>query len=268
MSAWPDLQAAFGAAMLTDDPAAPDGALAALVRADRLSADARLRIYRHHVLTTLSDALRSAYPVVTRLVGDGFFAYAADRYVRVHPPGGPCLFEYGDSFPAFLASFPPCRSLEYLPDVARLEWALHVAAHAPDATGLDAEGLRGLRPADAGRLVVRFHPSVSLLVSSWPVDRVWLANRPDGETEEPVDLGAGGVRLEVRRVDDEPGFRPLAPGPFALRRALADGRPLADAADLAVAADPTLDLALALHDLLRDGVLVGFAVASPTEDTP
>jgi hypothetical protein len=268
MSAWPDLQAAFGAAMLTDDPAAPDGMLAALVRGDGLGVDARLRIYRHHVLTTLTDVLRSAYPVVARLVGDGFFAYAADRYVRAHPPGGPCLFEYGGAFPAFLASFPPCRSLEYLPDMARLEWALHVAAHAPDAPALDPQALRGLPAADAARLVVRFHPSVFLLASPWPVDHIWLANRPDGETERPVDLGAGGVRLEVRRVDDEPGFRPLAPGSFALRCALADGRPLADAADLAVVADPTLDLALALHDLLRDGVLVGFAVASPKEETP
>jgi hypothetical protein len=268
MSAWPDLQAAFGAAMLADDPAAPGGTLAPLVRGDGLSADARLRLYRHHVLSTLTDALRSAYPVVARLVGDGFLAYAADRYVRAHPPSGPCLFEYGESFPPFLASFPPCRSLEYLPDVARLEWALHAAAHAPDAPALDPETLRGLPAADAARLVVRLHPSVSLLASPWPVDRIWLANRPDGETEGPVDLGAGGVRLEVRRVDDGPAFRPLAPGAFALRRALADGRPLADAATLAVGADPTLDLAVALHDLLRDGVLVGVAVASPNEETP
>jgi hypothetical protein len=268
MSAWPDLQAAFGAAMLADDPAAPEGALAALVRGDGLSVGARVRMYRHHVLSTLTDALRSAYPVVTRLVGEGFFAYAADRYIRAHPPGGPCLFEYGDSFPTFLASFPPCRSLESLPDVARLEWSLHAAAHAADAPALDPESLRALPPADAARLVVRFHPSVSLLTSPWPIDRIWRANRPDGDADATVDLGWGGVSVEVRRLEDEPVLRALPPGPFALRRALADGRPLAEAADLAVAADPMLDLALALHDLLRDGVLVGFAVASLKEETP
>jgi hypothetical protein len=268
MPAWRDLQATFAAAMLAEDPAGPEEALARLVCADGLSAAARLRIYQHHVLTTLTDVLRSAYPVVARLVGDGFFAYAADRYVRARPPAGPCLFEYGDALPGFLASFAPCRPLEYLPDVARLEWALHAAAHAADVPALDPEPLRWLPPADAARLVVRFQPSVSLLASRWPVDRIWHANQRDADPGTTVDLDAGGVSLEVRRLHDEPAFRALPPGPFALRRALADGRPFADAADGALAADPALDLARALEDLFRDGVLAGFAVVSSKEDPP
>jgi hypothetical protein len=268
MPAWRDVQTAFGAAMLGEDPAGPEAALALLVCADGLSTGARLRIYRHHVLTTLTDVLRSAYPVVARLVGDGFFAYAADRYVRTHPPAGPCLFEYGDALPGFLAIFPPCRPLGYLPDVARLEWALHAAAHAPDTPALDPGPLRRLPPAAAARLVVRFNPSVSLLASRWPVDRIWRANQPDADPGATVDLGEGGVSLEARRLDDEPVFRALPPGAFALRRALADGRPLADAAGVALATDPTLDLARALEDVFRDGVLAGFAVASSKEDPP
>jgi hypothetical protein len=268
MPAWRDVQATFAAAMLAEDPAGLEETLALLVCADGLSAAARLRIYRHHVLTTLTDVLRSAYPIVARLVGDGFFAYAADRYVRAHPPAGPCLFEHGDALPEFLASFAPCRPLEYLPDVARLEWALHAAAHAADAPALDPGPLGRLAPADTGRLVVRFHPAVTLLASRWPVDRIWRANQGDADPRATVDLDAGGVSLEVRRLGDEPAFRALPPGPFALRRALADGRPLADAVDVALAAEPALDLARTLEDLFRDGVLAGFAVASSKEDPP
>ena len=48
---------------------------------------------------------RGDLPVVCRLVDRRFFAYAADPYIRAHPPAGPCLFEYGATFPDFLAAF-------------------------------------------------------------------------------------------------------------------------------------------------------------------
>jgi hypothetical protein len=257
MSGWRDVQVAVRAALLADEAVGLDD----VVLADGLSAAARLRLYRHHVLTTLTEALRGAYPVVARLVGDGFFAYAADRYVRDEPPAGPCLFEYGSTFPAFLAAFPPARSLEYLPDVARLEWALQAARHAHEPPALDAEPLRGVPPADAARLTLRLHPALSLLRSSWPIDRIWRANQPGADPDATVDLAAGGVWLEVRRLEDEPAFRPLDPAVYAFRAALAEGRPLGAAAEAALAADPAFDLTLALHELFRDGLAVGFAVA-------
>jgi hypothetical protein len=262
MPTWRELATAFRSAMLTGE----DEPVAAEIAEDGLTASARLRIYRHHVFSTLTETLRSTYPVVGRLVGDGFFAYATHRFIETHPPMGPCLFEYGAALPAFLAAFPPCRDLMYLPDVARLEWALHAAHHADDAPSLAAEALRDVDPAQAARLTFRLDPSLSLLASSWPVDRVWLANQPNGDPDAAVDLAAGGVCLEVRRLDDEPGFRALAPAAYAFRRALHDGRPLGDAAEAAAGADPTFDLTVELHELLRDGVLTGFAVTDASEE--
>src|SRR5438445_13075963 len=116
-----ELQHGVRDALLGDDAcvvAALDGA------GDALAPAARVAVYRHHVLTSLTAALEATFPVVVRLVDVRFFRYAADRYVRAHPPGGPCLFEYGASVPEFLAAFPPCRHLVYLADVARLEWAM------------------------------------------------------------------------------------------------------------------------------------------------
>jgi hypothetical protein len=73
---WREIETAFGSAILAGD----DGPVAAEIAEDGLTASARLRIYRHHIFTTLTEALRAAYPVVGRLVGDGFFAYAAHRF--------------------------------------------------------------------------------------------------------------------------------------------------------------------------------------------
>jgi hypothetical protein len=236
------------------------------IAADGIAAEARLAIYRHHVSATLTDTLRETYPVVCRLVGDGFFAYAADRFIAEAPPTSPCLFEYGAAQPAFLASFDACRALVYLPDVARLEWAMSRAAHAENASPLDTRALAGM-PADVrARLRLTFHPSVALVDSPWPIDAIWRANQPDADPDGTVDLDAGGARLEVRRADDDVVFRKLDAGDYALRRALHEGLTLDAAATAALARDPDLDLAAALTRLFHDDTLTAFTLTTRTED--
>jgi hypothetical protein len=117
--------------------------------------------------------------VVQRLVGAGFFAYAADRYLRAHPPAGPCLAEYGATFPPFLRAFEPAWSLTCLPDVARLEWAMAVALQADDAAPLDPAAPAAVPPEETAAMTLRFDPSVTYLASRWPVDRIWQANQPE-----------------------------------------------------------------------------------------
>jgi hypothetical protein len=251
-----ELQDAFGRAIWQGS----DEAVAGLIRGDGLPPEARLAIYRHHVFSTLTAALASAYPVVVRLVDARFFAYAADAYVRAHPPAGPCLVEYGESLPEFLAAFPPCRDLGYLSDVARLEWAMHRALHAPDAAPVDPERLRAVAPDAAPGIRFRLDPSLSLCRSVWPIDRIWRANQPGADPAIRVDLGAGGARLEVRRLGDDVVFRALGAPAFAFRQALAGGKPIETAAEAALAEEPGFDLTGAIQELLREAVLVGFEV--------
>jgi hypothetical protein len=253
-----ELQQALRAALLGGD----DAGAAALVLDDGLTARARLSIYRHHVFTTLTDALAATFPAVRRLVDPRFFAFAADRYIRSHPPDGPCLFEYGATFPAFLATFPPCRDLAYLPDVARLEWALNTALHADDAPPLDPAAIRAIAPEDTPRLVFRLDPSLSLLASPWPVDAIWSAQQPGADPDRTVNLDDGGVCLQVRRRGDEAGLRRLDAAAHAFRHTLGGGRSLEHAATAALAVDPAFDLAAAVAALLAEGALVGFELTS------
>jgi len=252
MSSLRELQAGFRAALLADDErgVAPD------VVDDGLSASARLAVYRHHVFTTLTAALEATYPVVCRLVDRRFFGWVADQYVRVRPPAGPCLFEYGADFPEFVAAFPACAHLPWLADVARLEWAMNAALHAPDAPTLEPEALRALDPPALARLTLRLDPSVTLLASRWPVDAIWRANQAGANLTVTVDLDAGGASLEVRRVDDDVVLRALPPATFALRAALAAGRTLEDAVEQALDTDPAFDLAGEIRALLDERLLV------------
>ena len=239
-----DLQSAFRAAMLGGDAAAVEAA----VQPDGLDVAARLTIYRHHVFTSLTTVLETTFPVVVRLVDPRFFRYATDRFVREHPPTGPCLSEYGAALPDFLARFEPSRPLAYLPDVARLEWAMNVALHAPDATCLPPEALR--EPT-----ALALHPSVTLLQSPWPIDTIWHANQPDAG-DDTIDLDAGGVHLQVWRSPDEVVFRRLSAASFGFHRALADTGRLDAGAHAAVSITPGTDLPSLIRDLLADQILV------------
>ena len=254
-----ELQAAIGAAMLGGNT----GAAVREIEPDGLAPEARLEIYRHHVLTTLTSALEATFPVICRLVDRRFFAYAADTYLRAHPPTGPCLFEYGESFPDFLAAFPPCRELGYLPDVARLEWAMSAALHAPDVDAMDPACLAHVAAEEMPRLTFAVDPSWFFLESPWPVDRIWRANQDeDGASNDPVDLASGDVWLEVRRAGDVATVRSLDAGDYALRTALARGNTLEDAAAAALGVDPHFDLTAALRALLDERIFTGFAVSN------
>ena len=252
-----DLQVVLRDALLGGDAEAA----AREIAGDGLAPEARLAVYRHHVSTTLTAALKATYPVICRLVDARFFAFAADRYLRAHPPASPCLFEYGASFPEFLAAFPPCRDLAYLPDVARLEWAMKVASHAEDVAVLDPSRLAAVEAADMPRLTFTFEPSVSLLASPWPIERIWRANQDDAASLV-VDLGAGGTRLQIRRVEGSVGISVLDAGVHLFRTVLAEGSTLEQAAAAASAADATLDLTRAIHELLQERIVVDFAVSN------
>src|SRR5262249_36772420 len=91
--------------------------------------DDRLSVYRRNVLANQHDALAATYPVVRRLVGDAFFRESATRYALAHPSDSGDLHRFGAHLAAFLAAYAPARELSYLPDVARLEWAVARSFH-------------------------------------------------------------------------------------------------------------------------------------------
>jgi Putative DNA-binding domain len=224
------------------------------IESDGLSAEARLRIYRNHLVATLTAALESTFPVVRRLVDKHFFAYAAHEYLRQHPPQSRCLAEYGAGLADFLSGFEPCKDLPYLAHVARFEWALNAAATAREEAPLKIEALAATPPEGASLFKISLQPSVSYFASSWPIDAIWLANQQ--KEVRTVDLASGGTTVEMRRADQGFSWQRLAPGTFAFRKALAEGFALGMAAATA-ASDPAFDLAAALDRLFAERLVVG-----------
>lgn len=258
-----ELQREFRQALLGGDAAPILRALAE----DGIAPELRLDVHRNNLLISLTSALEETFPVICRLVDERFFGYAAHEFIRAHPPERACLHEYGGRFPEFLAQFEPCRDLAYLGDVARLEWLMHQAAYAPDEPPLPPAALGAVPPEQTANLIFRFHPSVALIESRWPIDRIWRANRPGHDGNDAIDLAGGGARLEVGRLGAEVVMRALDAGTFGFRRALHRGARLEDATETALAQDAAFDLTTGFGALFRDAVITGFALAPrPSEE--
>src|SRR5262249_34026411 len=131
-------------AMFLDLTARDSAETDAFIVADGLAPRQRLNVYRNTAVCTLTTALRLSYPAVHHIVGAEFFESAARIFIDIDPPRSAYLNEYGSAFPDFLMRFLPAVSLSYLPDVARLEWAVNRALHAPDTKALDLSRLSAI----------------------------------------------------------------------------------------------------------------------------
>jgi hypothetical protein len=237
-----------------------DDAILRHVRGGRFPAERHLQVYRNNIFESLTGALKAVYPAVERLVGTGFFAYAADGYIRRHPPASGNLHDFGEDFAAFLAGFEPARALAYLPDVARLEWAWHRAFHAADGNPLALAALATVAPEHYGELRFRLHPSAQLLASGYPILRIWQVNQSDHTGDATVDLAEGGVRLLVVRRGLDVVVESLRAGDDALLRAFAAGQNLEQAGAAALAAEPDYDLPAALQRHVACATLTDFSI--------
>lgn len=256
-----DLQTIFRLALF-DEGAGARETLRRLITADEPGAHERIEVYRNNLFGSLTEVLKETFPAVCRLVDERFFAYAAHAFIVAHPPRRPCLAEYGSAFPDFLAAFPPCRELNYLPDVARVEWLMNAAAHAADTELASTESLAGIASEDAARLVFSLHPSYGYLASPFPVDAIWRANRSCADGEAAIDLAAGSVRLEVSRDGEDVVFRKLDEPIFAFRQALGGGSSLGDALKRALGIDPEFSATEALMALFSQGAIVAVTLSS------
>lgn len=230
----------------------------------REPAEERLAVYRNTIFANYRNAMAATYAVVRRLVGAPFFNAAVDACVRAHPSTGGDLNVYGSRLGDFLAAYAPAASLPYLPDVARLEWAVDEANRAQDFTQDADSVLATLAAAPAHRLTdarIRFEPSCRFVVSPYPILRIWQVNQPDYGGDPGVSLSAGGDALRIRR---EPAGRvcveSLAAGDYALSAALAGGATLGAALDAAQAADAHFDFGDALRAALAAGLVAAIVV--------
>ena len=221
----------------------------------------RFAVYRNNMVVSLENALKSRFPVVEKIIGEEFFSAMARVFMKEQPPRSPLLATYGDEFPTFIAAFEPVRELPYLADVARLETARTRAYHAADAAPAGADDFAMLDRQAIGDIGIEMHPSTEIVRSPYPIVTIWAMN--SGEQElAPIENWRGEDAL-VARPYLEVQVRALPQGGATFLLALAEGRPLSDAAQAALADDPDFDLTGNLAGLIGSGLVRDIVLPKP-----
>lgn len=237
-------QSEFRAALLDPNRAAPKG-----LSGPDGPAGKRFDVYRNNVAVSLTEALRVAFPVIRKLVGDQFFDAMAGVYLRAHPPRSPRLMFYGADMPVFLKDFEPAQHLGYLPDVARLELGLRESYHAADAPVLDPTELGRIDPDALMEVRITLHPALRLLRSDWPVHAIWRFNTEEGAPKPPREA----QDVLITRPEFDPAPHLLPRGAHAFLAALAEGEKFGAAANIAGAEARGADLSAILGACLSAG---------------
>jgi hypothetical protein len=247
-------QAAFVRALLDPELPAPDG----LDGRHGLLPERRFAVYRNNMCVGLVEALAERFPICRRLVGEEFFRAMARCYMRECLPRTPMLFEYGDGFATFVSKFEPARELAYLPDVARLEYAVGQAYHAEDAAPLPIEAIRAVPADQLADATAALHPSTHVITSKYPIVSIWRRHMSD-EDLAPLELDHGEEPLVVRpRLAVSVAALPV--GGSAFVHALEDGKTFRHAMEAATGRAADFDLTACLQALFLAEAFLSISV--------
>jgi hypothetical protein len=211
-----------------------------------------LRAYRSNGRELAQRALAAAYPGVARLLEADDFAALARSLWLAHPPQRGDVAQWGGELAPHIESLPELAQAEpHLADLARVEWALHLAATAPDGSA-DTDSLAWLAERDPDTLVLRLAPGTRCIDSRWPVASLLRTLQADGPAELDEVLAQPAQTALVWREGLRPRVRAAWPGEAAFIAALQDRRSLLDS----LAGAPELDLAGWLAGAVREGLLL------------
>ncbi|MGB0902643.1 DNA-binding domain-containing protein [Halocynthiibacter sp.] len=236
----------FAHAILTPTAEVPKG----LRDAKDDPAGKRFSVYRNNVAVSLTEALITAFPVVTKLLGEDNFRILAGQFLRAHPPSSPMMMHYGEALPDFLQDFEPTQKYGYLPDVARLELAIRESYHAADTSAISPEDLQALPPENLMAARLKLAPSVRLITSQWPVFQLWQFNMTGGPKPE---MRAEDVLITRPEFDPQPVALPRCGGIFLA--SLMRNETFGQALSAASTHNPEFDLSQCLAALLAGNAI-------------
>lgn len=214
----------------------------------------RFALYRGNLSATWDKTMSAAFPVLRELVGAEFFSALSRAYGTAHPSSDPDLNRFGAHFAQFLETFEHVAQYPYLPDMARLEWALHRAHYAPDARAMSAAELAMHGPEQLESARLELHPACFLLASQWAVVALWQAHQAEAGPF-PADMHAPSFGV-VARPRWKSQVAPLSRAGHAALCALAAGDTFGAALDAAFEMDGQFDVAASLRRWIDLSLLV------------
>ena len=223
-----------------------------------------LRAYRANAQAQCEISLQAVYPILQQLLGEENFMRLAQDFWADMPPTRGDLAQWGGDLAVYLAQVPQLQELlqdcPFLPDVARLEYALHCAATATDAV-LDLQSFEVLAQEEPSDLGLHLTPGCALLRSAHPVvsiARLHDARLSDAHEAARVAITEGASQNAlIWRCGFRPMFEAIDAAPAALIEATLQGQSIALALDAALSQASDFDLQAWLAASVQSGLLIG-----------
>ena len=205
-----------------------------------------LEAYHANVLGSLTNAILQSFPLIASITGEDFLRAMAKSFIIKNPPSTACLNTYGDTFDAFIAQYPPARSLPYLPDIARLEIACNAAFYAHDDQPFTAQDMAKVAPDQLEILHLTLRQNVRTITSEyklWDIRKLCL-----GVTNDEIQNfnAPKAEHLLISRPQLEVHVRPISLADVTFLSAIQDEETLGQAAAKTLGAHPNYDLQQAL----------------------
>lgn len=224
-----------------------------------ISAQGLMGIYQSSAIANITNSLSLSYPVIEKLVGKDFFQVMCEQYIVKHWPTSGNMDDYGEYFSSFLAEFEQVRHLSYLEDVAQLEWRFHQSSLANDNSHFDWARLANV--ASSETITFLLSPSVSIMHSTMPVDKIWLMNQMnapenielslDGDSDTFIMLFRQGLKTEMMTVNESE---------FTFLQSIENGLNFEAAIESAKAVDANIAIDHSLKQYIELGIISGFLI--------
>jgi hypothetical protein len=221
-------------------------------------AERGLRAYRANAQEIAQRSFAVAYPILVQMLGEEAAQHLALDFWQAHPPKRGDLAQWGAEVAPWMTTHAPLQDLlaehAFLPDVARMEWALHQAVTAPDVVQ-DQGSLASLAQLDPAALRLELHPACHWVASAYPI--VDMAQWHQSPALWPASSESASPHIAVVWAQQwRPRIKAAGSGELALIQASLAGRSVVDALDAALQAESGFDFQTWLQNALEQGLLL------------
>jgi len=226
-----------------------------------ISAPGLMGIYQHSAIANITNALSLSYPVIEKLVGQGFFKTMCREYILKNWPESGNMDDYGGSFAKFLVEFEQVKQLSYLDDVARFEWLFHQSSLADDSCDFDWSTLAKVAEADILKLNFLLSPSVKIIHCNVPVDKIWQMNQPNAQEENELIIELDNETFIVLfRQGLKTEMMAIVESEFVLLQSFEAGQRFEAAIERAKVVDANISIDSCLQKYIQLGLICGFSL--------
>lgn len=168
------------------------GFLSELLPLNSITEEMQLSIYRSNVNGAHQKVLAQIYPACFNILGKDYFNQLCRLYRFEYPSINADLNRYGKFFSLFVGEkiqqHQELNGLEYLAELADLEWYWHMSYFAKDDEVFSFENLSLIDVKLQDQIFFKVSGSFSLHSSKYPLLEIWEANRAVVENDQEFTM--------------------------------------------------------------------------------